>query len=867
MFFVRKQNSHAFMFRFVFMLFLTLNFLCHAQAPHQLTAGDKAQIEQIIHGMTLEQKLDYVGGTGFGVRAIPQFHIPELNMSDGPAGVRSNYGERSTTYGAGIGLAASWDRDLASEVGKGIGRDARARGIHFMLGPGVNIYRSPRNGRNFEYFGEDPYLAGKIAVGYITGMQSTGVSATVKHFLANNSEYLRHDSDSVVDERALREIYLPAFEAAVKEGHVASVMTSYNLVNGKHATENGYFNDQILRKEWDFTGTLMSDWDATYHAIGAANGGLDLEMPTGKFMNKANLLDAVHSGKVPESVIDEKVRHILTTAFMFDWEKRDQQDLSISLSDRQNNEIALRAARENPVLLKNSGNLLPLNKSIKSVLVVGPNAYPGVSAGGGSGGSVPFHAISLLEGVQGVVGPSTSVYYDAGIAPLSQLAGSTRFSTAESGGEPGLIRELYDNAELSGIPTKDKVASINEAGVGWDVISTGLGDIVELLSHLPQASSRRYTGYYNALKSGQYLLALAAAGESNGDRVYVDDKLVVDDWEIVRAFEPHQLISLNAGMHKVVVESWRKPGLPFGGRLRLAIFPEDQVVSQRSIELASKVDAVIVSAGYLTTSDAVEESEGGDRTFDLPYGQDQLIAAMVKANPHIIVAVTAGGNVDSSKWIERVPAYVQGWYGGQAAGRGLAEIIFGEVNPSGHLPVSFERKADDNPSFDSYYPASGSIEVNYGEGIFVGYRGYERNHIAPLFPFGFGLSYTTFKFSNMKVSAGVGPCTAIVEFDVANTGTRKGADVAQVYVSEDHPKVERPLHELKQFERLELAPGETRHVRLTLDERSFAYWDVAAKKWNIDPGAFTISVGDSLVSLPLKAAFDVSPNTVTGSGL
>ncbi len=838
--------------------------ICCAQAPHPLSFDERAQIEAIIHGLTLEQKIDYVGGTGFGMRAIPQFNIPELNMSDGPAGVRSNSGARSTTYAAGIGLAATWDRDLAEQVGEGIGRDARARGIHFMLGPGLNIYRSPRNGRNFEYFGEDPYLAGEIAVGYVTGVQQNGVSATIKHFLANNSEFLRHDSDSVVDERALREIYLPAFEAAVRRSHAGAIMDSYNLINGKHATENGYFNDQIVRKEWGFTGTLMSDWASTYDAIGAANGGLDLEMPTGKFMNRANLLDAVRQGKVPEATIDEKVRHILTTVFMFDWEKRRQQDISIPLADAQNDEIALRTAREAPVLLKNSGNLLPLDKGIRKVLVVGPNAYPGSPVGGGSGGSVPFRTISLLEGIQKIA-PSATVYYDEGLPSLSHLAGVTKFFTAASGDEPGLLRESFDNTDLSGQPKQDKITELNDGGVGWDVLSSGLNDTMALSNQPPKASSKRYTGYYRAEHMGPYLVALAGAGEGNGDRVYVDGKLLIDDWMLTRAFEPHVLIPLTAGMHKVVVEAWRRPAASFGGRLRLAIAPEDELVSKRAVELAGKVDAVIVAAGYSNTTDATEESEGGDRTFELPYGQDQLIGAMAKANPSTIVTVTAGGNVDTSAWLEEVPVLLQGWYGGQDFGQGLAEIIFGDVNPSGHLPVTFERRAEDNPSFNHYYPEGDSRRVVYSEGIFTGYRGYEKNHVAPLFPFGYGLSYTTFKFSNLKVAAGTAPAMADIDFDVTNTGSRKGAEVAQVYVSEDHPKVERPMHELKQFERVEIAPGATRHISLQLDARAFAYYDVSEKGWKIDPGAFTISVGDSLTSLPLASPYEVSAGAAAGA--
>src|SRR6266566_3017446 len=259
-------------------------------AQVQATTKSEARVDSILSQMSIEEKIDYIGGTGFAIRAMPDLHLPAFEMSDGPLGVRSNSRFPSTVYAAGIGLAATWNRDLAERVGEGIGRDARARGIHFMLGPGVNTYRSPRNGRNFEYFGEDPFLASAMAVGYITGMQAQGVSATIKHFLANNSEFLRHDSDSVIDERALREIYLPAFEAAVKQAHVGAIMDSYNLINGAHATQNGYFNADILRKQWGFDGIVMSDWRSTYDGVAAANSGLDLEMPTAEFMTRQNLL-------------------------------------------------------------------------------------------------------------------------------------------------------------------------------------------------------------------------------------------------------------------------------------------------------------------------------------------------------------------------------------------------------------------------------------------------------------------------------------------------------------------------------------------------------------------------------------------------
>ena len=826
----------------------------HAQAPHTPTPAEIQKVDALIKQMTLEEKIDYIGGTGFGLRAVPKLGIPELNMSDGPYGTRSNSGFPSTTYGAGINLAASWDRKLAARVGGGIGRDARARGVHFMLGPGINIYRSPRNGRNFEYFGEDPFLTGQIAANYITGMQQQGVSATVKHFLANNSEFLRHDSDSIVDERALREIYLPGFEAAVKQGHVSSVMDSYNFINGVHATQNSYFNIDILRKEWGFTGILMSDWDATYDGVGAANGGLDVEEPSGKFMNKENLLPAIKAGTVTEATIDAKIRNVLLTAASYGWLDHDQKDTSISFLDPANKAAALDAAREGTVLLKNSGSILPLRKP-KTILVIGPDAYPGVPVGGGSAGVVPFHQVSALEGISAEAGTATTVLYDRGLPTLSKLASATTFTTAATDGKPGLTLETFSNLKVSGTPTKTEVVShATLTGLSIASLIQNLEAVMEQLFHTPPTDvSHRFTGYYQATTAGKYILALEYSGEGNGNRVFVDDKEIIDNWKVVRAFQPHVTLDLTAGPHKIVIEEWQKSVV--GGHVALAIAPESTIVNPSAIALAKKADVVLVEAGYWPDN----ESEAGDRTFALPYGQDELIREVAAANPKTIVAITSGGNVDSQTWIDKVPAVLESWYGGQQSGQALAEILFGKTNPSGHLPATFERRAEDNPTFANYYPIGDSVKVEYKEGIYVGYRGYEKNHTEPLFPFGFGLSYTTFKFSNLKV---VPTSTdAAVTFDLTNTGKREGAEVAQVYVTEDAPKIDRPAHELKGFERVSLAPGATQHISIPLDSRAFSYYDVAQKKWTIGTTKFTISVGDSVASLPLKASL-----TLTSTG-
>lgn len=824
-----------------------------AQAPQPDSDAIHARVNAIIQKMTLEQKLEYIGGTGFAVRAVPSLGLPALEMSDGPFGVRSNAGLPSTTYAIGIGLAASWNRDLAYKAGEGIGRDARARGVNFMLGPGIDIYRSPRNGRNFEYFGEDPYLTGEIATGYIKGMQSEGVSATVKHYMGNNNEYLRHDSDSIIDERTMREIYLPGFEAAVRKGGVGAIMDSYNLINGVHATQNGYLNIDIARKDWGFKGVMMSDWVATYDGVAAANGGLDIEMPTGAFMNPKNLLPAVQSGQVKESTINEKIFHILDTAERFRWLDRPQLDSSISLDDAQNNAVALKTAQEGLVLLKNEGSLLPLNKAqIKSVLVVGPDAYPGVPVGGGSAGVKPFHTVSPLEGLSAYLGTGATVYYDRGLATLPELARNTEFVTEGENGKPGLNFETFHNADLSGTPASTTVARhINAAGVSIRNLLEDPGALAALFAGGTfHESSRRWTGYYVAPSSGKYILALQASGEGSGNRVYVDGKLVIDDWTLVRAKQPHVTLELTAGPHKVVAEDWRRS--PIGGQLQLGIVKEDDVVSAKAKELAAKADVVVVAAGF----DADSESEGSDRTFDLPFGQDQLIQAMVAANKKTIVAVTSGGNVDSESWVGSVPAYIENWYGGQDGGTALAQVLFGDVNPSGHLPATFERRAEDNPTYNNYYPEAGTNRVVYKEGIFVGYRGYQHDHVEPLYPFGYGLSYTTFKFSNL----GVHPdgAAATVSFDVTNTGSRAGQEVAQVYVSDTHATVARPEEELKGFDKVALAPGETWHVTISLDSRAFAYYDTAAKGWKIDPGSFRIGVGDSSAAIDLKGSVDIS---------
>ncbi len=811
--------------------------------PSPLPSAEiERRAESILSKMTLEEKIDMLGGVdGFYIRGLPRLNLPRLKMADGPIGVR-NYGP-ATTMAGGIALAATWNPVLAERVGVEIGRDARAKGVHFLLGPGVNIYRAPMNGRNFEYFGEDPFLASRVAVSYIKGVQSQGVSATVKHFMGNNSEFDRHNTDSIIDERTMREIYLPVFEAAVKEGRVGAIMDSYNLANGAHLTQNGYLNTDVAKKEWGFDGIIMSDWVATYDGIAAANGGLDLEMPGAGFMNKKNLLLAIEQGKVSLATIDDKVRRILRKALLFGWLDREQTDLSIPRYNVPGREVALQAARESMVLLKNDANLLPLQRRRNSVAVIGPNAYPAVPSGGGSAQVRPFAAVSFLEGLSNYLGSEAQTYYSRGLPSLSEMAQATNFSTAATNGTVGLTVEYFNNADLQGSP----VSTRTDQRV--DFASPGA------ITNVPdQWSSVRWRGYYLPKSAGSYDIFVQAPGEDVRYRLFVDDKLVLDSWQHSTAVVNSSTASLAAAPHKIVLEHLRGRGRA-APRLRLGIVPLDGVVDSQAKAMAAKADVVVLAVGF----DPETEGEGSDRTFRLPPGQEQLIQEIAAANKNTIVVLTAGGAVDMSSWLDRVPALLQAWYPGQEGGTALAEILFGDVNPSGRLPVTFERRWEDNPVHDSYYPEAGTNRIEYKEGVFVGYRGYERNGRKPLFPFGYGLSYTSFKYGNLSVTQAVTNGGApkvwscLVSFDVTNTGKREGADVAQVYVGDQHANVPRPAKELKGFVKVNLHSGETKRVTVTLDRRALSYYDVNSKQWRAEPGNFEVLVGRSSEQIELKS--------------
>src|ERR1700688_4411710 len=832
---LRKLQSLSFA-----VVFLILPAVCQ-QSP-SAPSDAEGRVNSLLKKLTLDEKVDLIGGVDdFYIRSIEKIGLPRLKMADGPVGVR-NYGP-STVFG-GIGLAATWDPELATRIGEAFGRDARARGVHFMLGPGVNIYRAPLNGRNFEYFGEDPFLASRTAVAYIKGMQSQGVSATIKHFMGNNSEFDRHNSASIIDERTMREIYLPVFEAAVKEAHVGSVMDSYNLTNGLHMSQNGHLNNEILKKEWGFAGILMSDWDSVYDAVAAANGGLDLEMPSGKFMNRATLLPAIKAGSLSEATIDDKVRRILQTAIQFGWLDRDQTDLSTPLLNPAGKQATLEAARAGMVLLKNDGNLLPLQKgSIKSIAVIGPDAHPAQPGGGGSGEAKPFTAVSYLQGLTNYLGDAAKVYYSPGIPTLEEMAKQTEFTAEPRGGEKGLKTEIFNNLDLSGAA----VIVRYDEHLHFSPAQRHDGAYAPI--------SIRWSGFFNATADGKYLVFAQGPGENGGYRLYIDKKLVIDDWTQWYAFVSDVPITLTAGAHQIEFDyrtnkGWGKT------TANLGIVRPETLVKPDAKALATRADAVIVAAGF----DPDSEGESGDRMFPLPPGQDELIKQIAAVNKHTIVVITSGGGVDMSAWVDHVPALLEAWYPGQEGGTALAQLLFGEFNPSGRLPISIERRWEDNASHDTYYPKAGSKKVEYSEGVFIGYRHFDKSTTKPLFPFGYGLSYTTFSYKNLTIAPASDSTSdaarskdrlVTVGFDVTNTGARGGAEVSQVYVGDRHAAVPRPVKELKGFAKVELDPGQSKHVQVMLDRRAFSYYDVKNHKWTVAPGDFDIYVAHSSADIEL----------------
>src|SRR6201993_762229 len=839
-------------------------FLCLLSAQAQQSQSTvNSRVNGLLSQFTLDDSLSYIGGTGFfDFKPIP---VPtnslvnsQIFQTDGPMGFRRYH--PNVRFPSGLTLAATWNPDRAHDQGVAMGRDSRAHGFFSILGPGLDFYRVPMGGRNFEYMtGEDPFLGGQLNPAEIQGIQAQGVWACAKHYVCNDEEENRTNVHIVVDERTLREIYLPPFEAAVKVGHVATVMGAYNAVDSAgtdaFCCENPFLLTTILRTEWGFTGILESDYNAIHDGLSAALAGCDIDLPSGSSMNQQNLSPWIPN---PLTVADLnlKVKHILTGAISYGFLDRQQLDTSIPLDDPISEQATLDVAREGLILLQNKGNLLPLNKNtVTKIAVIGNLAEYTPPTGFGSSYVTPIESVSELAGIKSEVGANTEVDF---ISVCSLDPANTIWQYSNNGEiTQGLQASYYTSNDLSGTPAVTRVD--NEVNFDWDI------DPIPVSSNQGSFSAK-WVGQIVVPTSGDYVFKVRGDG---GLRFIINGTAIFDNFNSPTTppvgYGPTPAYSakatLTAGTVYSVEIDYRRVGGFFdtfeqGGLTGMQ-------VSYASLEPPSTIagyNAVIIAAGISNEY----EGEGEDRSFTLPEFQDELITNVSTANPRTVVVFHGGGNFDSEQWINQVDGLVEAFYPGQLGGQALAEILFGDVNPSGKLPITMEKRAQDNPAYGTFpnpvnqHPDS----ISYSEGVFIGYRGYDENGIQPLFPFGFGLSYTTFQFSGLTVTPtydGTGTVTAT--FTVTNTGKVAGAEVAQLYIGEKNPPVKRPPRELKGFLKTKvLAPGASQNITLQLDQRSFEYWNINREKWDAPKDTYTVWVGSSsqVADLPLTGQISVT---------
>ncbi|MFH1369051.1 MAG: glycoside hydrolase family 3 C-terminal domain-containing protein [Elusimicrobiota bacterium] len=800
------------------------------------------RIDDLMKRMTLEEKLDEIHGLNFmDGRENKRLGIPPLMFTDGPHGVRENFG-RNTCFPTLISAGATWNDDLIYKFGQALGEEVRGRGRNVILGPCINIHRTPLGGRNFESMAEDPYLISRLVVAYVKGVQSKKVGTSTKHFAVNNQEQWRADISVEIDERALREIYLPGFEASVKEAHTTTMMAAYNMINGDYCCENRHLLIDIAKNDWGFKDFILSDWWAIKNNIKAANSGCDMEMPgdTGHQFEREAILPAIRDGRITEATINDKVRRILRVKFELGLFDGVEKQFPGSVNTKEHQDIARNIAEEAIVLLKNTGNVLPLKKDgIKTLAVIGPNAVDGRAGGGGSSTVTPPYIVGPLEGIKKAAGGKFEVKVAKGCLMEGDIDAVLSSSLKTPDGKSGLKAEYFDNFSLNGSP---KVIRTDE-NVNFEWGGGGPGEGIG-----SDNFSVRWTGKLMPKESGTYNMTLLS---DDGSRMYVDGNILINSWSDHASEAKSNTIYLEKGKeYNIKIEYYEKGGdavMKFGWTA-----PGSGMVAEAA-ELAKKCDAAVVFAGL----NKQIEGEGYDKKdIFMPRGQDELILAILAANPNTIVVLINGTPLDMRKWADKVPAILEAWYPGQEGGTAIANILFGDVNPSGKLPDTFPKKLEDNPSYANY--PGGNGKVYYKEGVFVGYRHYDKNNIEPMFPFGHGLSYTTFEYSGIAVTA---PETKDgnykVSVSVKNTGSREGKEVVQLYLSDKVSSVPRPPKELKGFKKISLKPGETKAVVFELNKRAFSFYDAGKRNWVAEPGEFEALVGSSSRDIRQKATINL----------
>jgi len=816
-------------------LFFIFFFISAMLDGQETNPAIEKKIDQIISQMTLKEKAAMLSGdtTGFDSKPLPRLDIPVLRMTDGPNGVRW---QESTAFPVGVCMAATWDTSLIYSLGQALGRETKAKNRNVLLGPCINIHRDPRAGRNFESFGEDPYLTSRIAVSYIRGLQSEKVIATTKHFACNNQEFERNSMDSKVDERTLHEIYLPAFKAAVQEGHTWAIMSSYNRLNGHYTSSNTWLLQNLLKESWGFQGFVMSDWGAVHSVVPTLYAGMDIEMPTAKYLNEKNVIQAIQHGRMKESKIDEKIRRLLRAMFAMNYFEQEIPSGG-DLHSPQNIQTAYDVAAGGVVLLKNEHNFLPLSeKKIKTLAVIGPNAGTLRTGGGGSSHVTPINPISPVEALKEKA-TGMEIKFSPGMIIDSDMQPVPSECLQTHDGRAGLSGEYFKNAEFKGDAAEiriDQTIDFNWHQGGPENFTNNYFSI-------------RWNGKLIAPETGNYLIGTTS---DDGSRLYLNDEMIVDNWGNHAMSTKLSTVYLEKGKAADLKIEYYEHGGDAG--IKLQWQKVEQSPLEEAVQLAKKCDAAILFMGFSERY----ETEGADRISNaLPKEQVDIIKKVKAANDNIVVVLNSGAGILMSDWVDDASALLQAWYPGEEGGNAIADILLGNINPSGKLVTTFFKNDDDLPTFNNY-PGKND-ELNYAEGIFVGYRHYDKYDIAPLFPFGHGLSYTDFQYSNLKISSKSITHTdsLTLNLTIKNIGQTDGAEVVQLYLQDHKSSVPRPVKELKSFTKVFLKAGEEKTVKLLLLPDAMKFWDVCSDSWKAEPGKFTVMVGSSSRDIRLKKSF------------
>ncbi|KAF4984051.1 hypothetical protein FZEAL_664 [Fusarium zealandicum] len=816
-----------------------------------------SDIDAIVKSLTIEEKISLLAGKNFSeTLGIPEKGVPSIKTADGPNGVRSaatDLSIKSACFPAACNLAASFDAELAETFGRTLAKEARGKQVNCMLGPTVCIHRHPLGGRNFESFSEDPFLAGKLSSRVIQGLQSQGVSATIKHFVANEQETARTTVDETIDERTLREIYLRPFEIAVKEAKPWAVMTAYNHVNGVHCDEHNWLLKDVLRGDWGWEGLVMSDWGGTNSVAAAVNAGMDLEMPGPPRLRKESAVkEALERGELTESTIDERARAVIQFALKLKAHE-EAAGLEQSGDSPELRSMIRKAGARGIVLLKNEGDILPLSKDKvqkKKIALIG-FAKDAMAHGGGSAAVNAYRKVTPWDALHEALGEDVEFTYARGAHRERLLPAITRDGSCGTvvglDGQPGFSRQLYQEGKT-------------------DPVSVLHGQPASSYSPLGSQESlwRRLeiVGDFTPAETGSHYIACSGLGPT---RVFIDDDLVYEQTSncsdpmgslFLAAPEPEFRYSFSADKKyrlRICSDPPTKIGLTIlegrsGVRLGFSLESDhDADLLGEAVKVAEAADYAIVFTGH----DPQWETEGRDQdSFNLPRKgtQDALVSGVASANKNTVV-VNSTGVAISMPWLGQVSAVVQAWFSGQECGYAIADILTGAVNPEGRLPVSFPKRLEDCPAhgnFPGEY-VDGQLKVTYEEGVFVGYRHFDRLSREKVnFPFGYGLSYTTFKYElGGVVKSETSSDDWTVTAEVSNTGKQAGGTLVQVYAGRASPSADHPIKSLVAFQKVQLQPGEKKTVQLQIKSRDLAYFDTGARQWVVEEGEYRVSLGES----------------------